>query len=108
MEDAPDTDCYTLPDGDCITPNCKLHGGRSFAPQVMIDGEAYTPTGWMWILSFALAGVPWALQTVTDPDYNLREKIDDYMRRKKEFWINFEVESIERRLVELKAELKML
>ena len=32
-DDAPDSECYTLPNGECVAPVCKLHGpvdsGRS-------------------------------------------------------------------------------
>jgi hypothetical protein len=26
VEDAPDSECYTLPNGECVAPRCKLHG----------------------------------------------------------------------------------
>ena len=78
---------------------------EKFSPTVMIDGMTYTPTGWMWVLSFALAGVPWAVEQVTDATYDLRGKINDYMRRKYYYHIKFEIEDIERKLAKLKAQL---
>ena len=30
--------------------------GGSFAPSVIVDGRTITPAGWMWVISFALAG----------------------------------------------------
>jgi len=65
----------------------------TFAPTAMVDGQCVTPEGWMWILSWALVGVPWAVKTATDPEYDMRsrmetsekyplseEEIDMYMR----------------------------
>ena len=31
-------------------------------PGIIIDNQTYYPPGWMWILAFALKGIPWAIQ----------------------------------------------
>jgi len=56
---------------------------RSFAPTVLIDGVTLTPEGWMWILSFALAGIPWAVRAAMKPEFDLRSYITEYNRRKR-------------------------
>lgn len=52
MSDAPDKDCYTLPNGECVAPNCSLHGpliqelvcgdcGSDYiVPRAQFDGSA--------------------------------------------------------------------
>jgi len=42
---------------------------RRITPTVLLTDEygnqvTYAPPGWMWILAFALRGVPWALEMV--------------------------------------------
>lgn len=80
---------------------------ESFAPTVMIDGRCYTPEGWMWVLSFALAGIPWAIKKCLDPEYNLRGIIDDYNKRKKHHFLNIEADRLERRLQNIRKELRL-
>ena len=41
-----------------------------FAPTIEINGETITPAGWMWVLAFALRGVPWALIEVRKPGFD--------------------------------------
>ena len=44
----------------------------TFAPQVMIDGVAYTPRGWEWILGFAAGGCQWAIDQARTPEFQQR------------------------------------
>lgn len=41
----------------------------TFAPGVMMDGHMVKPPGWMWVLAFALRGVPWAMAQVETPAF---------------------------------------
>jgi hypothetical protein len=40
-----------------------------FAPAINLDGENYTPKGYMWILGFAFAGRPWAVKQATTQEF---------------------------------------
>lgn len=41
-----------------------------FAPGVVIDGRRVEPPGWVWVLAFARAGCPWAVEKVLeDPEF---------------------------------------
>jgi hypothetical protein len=40
-----------------------------FAPTVLIDGRTLQPQGWMWVLSFALAGCEWADEEMKKPEF---------------------------------------
>jgi hypothetical protein len=42
---------------------------EKFAPSVLLTDEygnqtTYTPPAWMWVLAFAIRGVPWAVEMV--------------------------------------------
>lgn len=80
---------------------------EKFSPSVMIGGKVYVPEGWMWILSYALAGIPWAVKKCTDPEFDLRGQIDDYNKRKKNHFMNIEKGVLEKRLKEIAKELKI-
>lgn len=54
-----------------------------FAPGVMIDGERYEPPGWMWILAFALAGVPWAVEEIKRDEPAFKALIRAWLREQK-------------------------
>lgn len=43
-----------------------------FAPTIVIDGRTVQPAGWMWVLGFALAGVPWAIKEAETPEFKAR------------------------------------
>lgn len=47
-------------------------GVTRFAPSVVVDGRTVQPEGWMWVLSFALAGVPWAVETASTDEFRDR------------------------------------
>lgn len=36
-EDPPDRDCFTMPDGSCVAPICKLHGPLQLATMKKLD-----------------------------------------------------------------------
>ena len=79
-----------------------------FSPTVLVDGYTVTPEGWMYVLAFALRGVPWAVKVATDPQFDLRGKIDDYNRREKKHYLELDLAHYDKRLAEVKAELKGL
>lgn len=37
IQDRPDRDCYTLPNGDCVSPMCGLHGPEAASVQGLLD-----------------------------------------------------------------------
>ncbi len=44
-------------------------------PSVLLpNGQTYTPPGWMWVLAFALRGVPWAVEEADKPEFRERVK----------------------------------
>ena len=42
---------------------------ETFAPRVMVDGQAVTPEGWMWVLAFAIRGCDWAIEEASKPEF---------------------------------------
>ncbi len=46
--------------------------GGSFAPSAVIDGRTVTPAGWMWVISFALAGCEWAVTEASKPEFRVQ------------------------------------
>lgn len=42
---------------------------HSFNPGVVVDGKLYEIPGWMWVLAFATAGIPWALEAVGTEEF---------------------------------------
>lgn len=75
-------------------------------PAVIIDGVTVYPEGWMYILAFAFAGIPWAIEEASKPDFI--EIARDYERRKNKYWCEKSIEESEKRLAELKARLETL
>lgn len=50
------------------------------APSVLLaNGETMTPEGWMWVLAFALRGVPWALRDTETPAFTAA--VESWRRR---------------------------
>lgn len=41
---------------------------ESFSPSVMIDGHSVAVPGILWVVAFALRGVPWALEEIKKPE----------------------------------------
>ena len=76
---------------------------ESFAPSVIVDGKAYTPPGWMWVLSFALAGVEWAIREADTPEF--RKVVRVWTVENQNRKIQQEIADYERRLVLLRKEL---
>ena len=79
---------------------------ETFHPAVIIDGQTVHPEGWMYILAFAIAGIPWAIEEASKPEF--LETCKDYERRKAEYWCEKGIEAAEKRIAELKAKLKTL
>lgn len=53
---------------------------EKFAPSVLMpDGVTVTVPGWMWVLAFATRGIPWALEQVRDPKYNIQGRMSEYL-----------------------------
>lgn len=74
---------------------------------VMPDGGVVRPPGWMFVLSFALCGVDWAVKKVVEPEWLevVREHLDTvecqtFRRRQLEV-----VDKCVKRVVKLKEEL---
>jgi hypothetical protein len=77
-----------------------------FAPTVVVDGETVTPEGWMWVLGFAIAGAPWAIDQCRSEEFDLRGKIKDYNRRKEAYGLINEIKDLEKTLESLRRKLK--
>jgi len=75
----------------------------SFAPSVMIGGEAVTPKGYHWILAFALAGCEWAIKKADDP--NFREMIRADLKEESDLKIHKLIADYEARISDLKDQL---
>lgn len=78
-------------------------GVTRFAPSVVVDGRTVQPEGWMWVLSFALAGVPWAVETASTPEFSERCRTGLKAMRDRE--AESEIAHLERRIAVLKADL---
>lgn len=46
-----------------------------FAPSILINGRTYYPTGFEWLLAFAIAGCKWAEDALPEAieNYNAKE-----------------------------------
>lgn len=101
-----------IPDySNCVRANTPLalksNGGLGvtrFAPSVVVDGRTVQPDGWMWVLSFALAGVPWAVETASTDEF--RERCRTGMKAMRDREAESEIAHLERRIAGLKAGLK--
>lgn len=78
-------------------------GGERFAPRVMLNGRAVTPTGWMWVVGFALAGCEWAIEEASKPEF--RECMADWMRERKRAEAEAEIGALEKRIAEIRARI---
>ncbi len=78
-------------------------GVSSFAPSVMVDGRALTPAGWMWVLSFAMAGCEWAEKDIRKPEF--AEKVARWARERRAAEAEQEIAHFEARIAELKSRL---
>jgi len=74
-------------------------------PSVMIDGESVSFEGWMLVLAFALREIPWAVEQASDPEFDLRGKMQDYYKQKDKHWFENYISRLEKELKEAKEEL---
>lgn len=79
-----------------------------FAPQIMVDGHSVTPEGWMWVLGFALRGIPWAVEQASDPAFDLRGKLADYYQRREVYFAEAQIAHCEQELAKARARLNSL
>lgn len=76
---------------------------EKIAPSILLaNGETYVPEGWMWVLAFALKGVPWALEEADKPEF--RAHIRTYMIKQQVTEIDSAIKELEQQLDELKKE----
>ena len=76
----------------------------AFAPTVtMPGGRTVTPEGWMWVLGFALAGVSWAVETASTPEF--RDRCRAGLKAMRDREAESEFARLERRIEALKAGL---
>jgi hypothetical protein len=78
-------------------------GVTRFAPSVVVDGRTVQPEGWMWVLGFALAGVPWAVETASTDEF--RERCRAGMKAMRDREAESEIAHLELRIAVLKAGL---
>jgi hypothetical protein len=70
-------------------------------PSVVVDGVTVVPEGWMWILGFAMAGIPWAVAEAEKPEF--QAQVADYRRRCELASIDSELAHLEPRADRLRA-----
>lgn len=76
---------------------------ETFAPTIKLsDGQTYQPEGWMWILSFALAGCEWAIKEVESSGFQEYFRNSLYERKRQE--AKYEIECYENKIAKIKAE----
>ena len=76
-----------------------------FAPTVtMPDGRIVTPEGWIWVLGFALAGVPWAVEAASTLEF--RERCRAGLKAMRDHEAESEIAHLERRIEVLRAGLE--
>lgn len=79
----------------------------SFAPKITLpNGQEYTPEGWMWILAFALRGIPWAITEASKPEFDA--KIKDWYTRKQIAMLEEEREELQAQLNVVQQQLQSL
>lgn len=78
-------------------------GVTRFAPSVVVDGRTVQPEGWVWVLGFALAGVPWAVETASTNEF--RERCRAGLKAMRDREAESEITHLERRIAVLKAGL---
>ena len=83
---------------------------ESFAPSVIIGGKAYTPPGWMWVLSFALSGNESSIKAAGTPAFMAIVRawhVENERRKASQRRVNTEklIAEYERRLSELRKDL---
>lgn len=81
---------------------------ETFSPSVLIDGIDVHPEGWMYVLAFALKGIPWAVKECEKPNFDLRGKLATYYNRQKEYVLRERIEDYEKKLDKIKSELKVV
>lgn len=74
---------------------------ETFAPSIVVDGRTVQPEGWMWVLGFALAGVPWAVEAAESPGF--KERCREGLKKMRDREVDSEIEHLERRIAALKA-----
>jgi hypothetical protein len=89
-------------DGAAVLSSAGL-GVARFAPTVVVDGRTVQPESWMWVLGFALAGVTWAVETASTPEF--RERCRAGLRLMRDREAESEIAHLERRIAVLKASL---
>jgi hypothetical protein len=77
--------------------------GGSFAPSVIVGGRTVTPTGWMWVLGFALGGCEWAVTEASKPEF--RAQVADWMRDRKRAEAEQEIAALEQRIANIRASM---
>lgn len=75
-------------------------------PSVMIDGRSFTPPGWLWVLAFAVAGCPWAVEEASRPSF--RARIQEYLVHERQTALEDSLRQALADVDRLKAELSRM
>lgn len=67
------------------------------------DGRTVKPPGWVWVLGMALAGVPWAIQEVEEPDFKARVK--EWMREQHRLRAEQAIVELEERIESIRKQM---
>lgn len=89
---------------------------EKFAPSILVQPNAgarvagigpyvITPAGWMWVLAFALRGIPWAIEEASTPKF--RERIREHLKQRNEKRIEAQIADYEKRIAELREQLAL-
>jgi hypothetical protein len=76
---------------------------ETIQPGVLIDGQTVHPPGWMYVLAFALRGIPWAVQEATKPGFE--PQVRQYLQDQRNSQTLAEIDSLLARVAELRKEL---
>ena len=83
-----------------------LRESSSFSPGVVVDGRTVYPPGWLWQLSFAMAGCKWAIKACETNDWKNRTR--QWFKDQDRVKLEQQIERTEKELERLKAELCQL
>lgn len=77
-----------------------------FSPSVNVDGQTYTPPGWLWVLAFAVGGCEWAIAETETPEF--KAQMRKWQDTRRAIDVDNEIAVMEKRLEQLHRERAQL
>lgn len=75
---------------------------ETFSPSIVLHGRTVVPEGWMWVLAFALAGVQWAVDEASTPEFT--ERCREGVKKLRDRETESEIAHLEQRIAALKSQ----